>query len=147
VPEVREVTTAPDDPAGFPKAPLRRAPHGGPWFMDTLDVREGADGIRWFGIQRPVVAPLTPMAKVLGPADWTHGLARPPEPRLADPNIDLIVQLTRLPDGDWIGVRPSTRWARTGVGRGAGVLHDRLGEIGAVSMGVTLLPVEAPASA
>ncbi len=134
------------EPGRYEQPPRRNAPHGGPWFMDTLDVRDGGDGIRWFGIERPITSPATPMATVLGPADWTHGLGRPDSPKLADPNIDLVVQLTRRPEGHWIGVEPDTRWVASGRGRGRGLLYDEAGEIGAVSMGVTLLPFRAPAA-
>ncbi|MDA0350811.1 MAG: thioesterase family protein [Chloroflexi bacterium] len=133
------------DPARFGAAPERANPHeGGPWFMDTFDVRSGAEGIRWFGITRPLVTPAMPLAKVLGPADWAHGIGRPLQPKLADPNLDLNVQLTRQPDGGWIGVRAEARWTRSGVGRGGGTLFDRHGEIGAVSMGVVLTPFAVP---
>lgn len=123
------------------RRPRRRAPHGGHWFMDTMEARGPTDGIHWFRIRRPLVASLTPMARVLGPADWAHGLAAPPAPDLAFPNVDIALQLTRPPEAEWIGVRPSAHWSATGVGRGAGILYDRRGEIGGVSMGVALAPL------
>jgi hypothetical protein len=95
-----------------------------------------------------------PLARVLGPADWTHGIARPVQNVVADPNPNLAVQLFRPPQGAWIGVRPEARWRpEAGLGVGSGVLLDVNGEIGRVSMSVILVPfprtapVTAPGSA
>jgi hypothetical protein len=46
----------------------------------------------------------------LGPADWTHGIARPVQNAVADPNTNLTVQLFRQPKGAWVGGRAETRW-------------------------------------
>src|SRR5215469_12185075 len=73
------------------------------------------------------------------PADWTHGLARPLQDVLADPNPNLNVHLLRPPIGPWIGIRAATQWLpERGAGFGRGVLVDGVGEIGAVSMSVAL---------
>jgi hypothetical protein len=78
---------------------------------------------------------------VLGPADWTHGIARPIQNAVADPNPNLTVQLFRPPSGPWVGVRAQTRWRpAAGLGAGSGVLLDVHGEIGRVSMSVILVP-------
>lgn len=82
-----------------------------------------------------------PLACVLGPADWTHGIARPFQNVVADPNPNLTVQLFRPPAGEWVGVRAQTRWRpAAGIGTGSGVLLDVHGEIGRVSMSVILVP-------
>ncbi|HEX2891209.1 acyl-CoA thioesterase domain-containing protein, partial [Vineibacter terrae] len=132
------------DPARWP---LRRtaAPHGGPWFMDAMEVRQG-DGVAWFRLIAEVVDGAGPLARVLGPADWTHGIARPLSNVLADPNPNLTVHLFRPPRGDWIGVRPQARWVPSrGLGMGSGTLMDVEGEIGCVSMAVALMPLPRPA--
>lgn len=127
------------DPALLPLR-TRRAMHGGPWFMDAMEVRAG-DGILWFALKADVVAGAGALARVLGPADWTHGIARPVENAVADPNPNLTVQLFRAPEGAWIGVRATTQWAPArGVGLGRGTLFDVHGEIGCVSMAVALTP-------
>ena len=78
---------------------------------------------------------------MLGPADWTHGIARPFQNVVADPNPNLTVQLFRPPSGPWVGVRAETRWRPgAGLGAGSGVLLDIHGEIGRVSMSVILVP-------
>ena len=118
----------------------RRAPHGGPWFMDAMEARMG-HGIIWFRMKETIIEGAGAMASVVGPADWTHGLARPLQNVLADPNPNLNVQLLRPPIGPWIGIRAATEWLpERGAGFGRGVLVDGAGEIGAVSMSVALAP-------
>ena len=83
-----------------------------------------------------------PLSSVLGPADWTHGIARPFQNVVADPNPNLTVQLFR-PAGrsDGSAFAPQARWRPAGgLGVGSGVLLDIHGEIGRVSMSVILVP-------
>jgi hypothetical protein len=132
------------DPTRFPVR-TRRAAHGRPWFMDAMEAREG-DGIAWFRMNQAIIegaGPLSkvPLSAVLGPADWTHGIARPFRDVVADPNPNLTVQLFRRPEGEWVGIRAQARWRPAGgVGAGSGVLLDIHGEIGRVSMSVILVP-------
>jgi hypothetical protein len=127
------------DPLRFP---VRQAAHGKPWFMDAMEAREG-DGVAWFRLDHAIIdgaGPL-PLSSVLGPADWTHGIARPVQNVVADPNPNLTVQLFRPPSGPWVGVRAEARWRpAAGLGAGSGVLLDVVGEIGRVSMSVILVP-------
>ncbi len=130
------------DPTQFPVR-TRRAAQGGPWFMDAMEAREG-DGAAWFRMNHAVIdgagsLSKAPLSSVLGPADWTHGIARPFQDVVADPNPNLTVQLFRPPAGDWLGAQ--TRWRPAGgLGAGSGVLLDVHGEIGRVSMSVILVP-------
>jgi hypothetical protein len=118
----------------------RRAPHGGPWFMDAMEARAG-DGIVWFRMKDSIIEGAGAMAGVVGPADWTHGLARPLQGVLADPNPNLNVHLLRPPVGPWIGIQAATEWLpELGAGFGRGILVDGAGKIGAVSMSVALAP-------
>jgi len=127
------------DPTQFPVR-ARRAAHGRPWFMDAMEAREG-DGVAWFRLHHPIIAGAGPLSTVLGPADWTHGITRPFQDVVADPNPNLTVQLFRQPTGDWIGIRAQTRWRpAAGLGAASGVLLDVYGEIGRVSMSVILVP-------
>jgi hypothetical protein len=127
--------------------------HGRSWFMDAMEARVGGE-VAWFRMHHDVTTDAGPLARVLGPADWTHGIARPVQNVVADPNPNLAVQLFRPPQGAWIGVRPEARWRpEAGLGVGSGVLLDVNGEIGRVSMSVILVPfprtapVTAPGSA
>jgi len=127
------------DPTEFPVR-TRRAAHGAPWFMEAMEARMG-EGVAWFRMNRPVVDDAGPLSSVLGPADWTHGIARPVQNIAADPNPNLTVQLFRRPAGEWVGIRAQTRWRPAGgLGAGNGVLLDVQGEFGQVSMSVVLVP-------
>jgi hypothetical protein len=55
------------DPTGLPvRTP--RAGHGGPWFMDAMEARVGAD-VAWFRLSHRIVDRAGPLSSVLGPAD------------------------------------------------------------------------------
>jgi hypothetical protein len=134
------------DPMRFP---LRtgRAAHGRPWFMDAMEARAG-DDVAWFRLHQEIIEGAGPLSSVLGPADWTHGIARPFQNVVADPNPNLTVQLFRQPFGAWVGIRAQTRWQpAAGLGVGSGTLLDVRGEIGRVSMSVVLVPFPKPAAA
>ena len=129
------------DPTQFPLR-TRRAVHGKPWFMDAMEAREGC-GTAWFRLGHAIIdgGESLPLTSVLGPADWTHGINRPVQNVVADPNPNLTVQLFRPPSGRWVGVRAETRWrSEAGLGTGNGMLLDVHGEIGRVSMSVILVP-------
>jgi acyl-CoA thioesterase superfamily protein/acyl-Coa thioesterase superfamily protein len=134
------------DPTRFPvRTP--QAGHGRPWFMDAMEARVG-DDVAWFRLNHPIIDGAGPLSSVLGPADWTHGIARPFQNAVADPNPNLTVQLFRQPLGEWVGIRAQTRWqAAAGLGVGSGTLLDVRGEIGRVSMSVVLVPFPKPAAA
>lgn len=132
-------SSSPADPSSHPVT-HRAAPHGRPWFLDAMESRLG-DDVAWYRLKEMVIEGGGHLSRVLGPADWAHGIFRPVQGAVADPNPNLAVHLVRPPRGDWIGVRSRTHWEPTlGVGIGAGTLLDVEGEIGAVSMAVALTP-------
>ena len=134
------------DPLQFPLRTAKAA-HGRPWFMDAMEARAG-DGVAWFRLNHGIIEGAGPLSSVLGPADWTHGIARPVQNVVADPNPNLTVQLFRRPKGAWLGVRAQTRWEPvSGLGTGGGILLDLDGETGRVSMSVVLVPFPKPAPA
>jgi hypothetical protein len=134
------------DPRQFPLRTAKAA-HGRPWFMDAMEARAG-DGVAWFRLNHVIIEGAGPLSSVLGPADWTHGIARPVQNVVADPNPNLTVQLFRQPKGAWLGVRAQTRWQpASGLGTGGGILLDLDGEVGRVSMSVVLVPFPKPATA
>lgn len=123
-----------------PDCPLaqRAAPHGRPWFMDAMEVRMGSE-LAWFRMKLPLVVNAGALSHVMSIADWAHGIARPINNVVADPNPNLTVQLARPPNGEWIGVRAHAEWEPTrGVGFGGGLLYDVQRAIGSVSMAVAL---------
>ena len=140
--EVPEFTAPAGDAADPTRFPVRtrRAAHGRPWFMEAMEARAG-DGIAWFRMNQPIIDGAGSLSSVLGPADWTHGIARPFHDVVADPNPNLTVQLFRQPAGEWVGIHAEARWRPAGgIGAGSGVLLDINGEIGRVSMSVILVP-------
>jgi len=144
VPGFAEPVNAAADPTRFPIR-TRQAAHGRPWFMEAMEARAG-DGVAWFRMNQAIIDGAVslskmPLSSVLGPADWTHGIARPFQDVVADPNPNLTVQLFRQPEGGWIGIRAQAKWRPAGgMGAGSGVLLDIHGEIGRVSMSVILVP-------
>jgi len=125
-------------PGDLAPIPPKKAIHGAPWMMDNFVVRPSDTGVIWFNYLDEIVEGMTPMAGVLGPADWTHGIGRPSSPQLADPNINLNVILSRHPVGKFIGILPKTVWMPTGIGMGEGTLSDEEGDFGKVMMSVAL---------
>jgi hypothetical protein len=145
VPGFADEDGEPADPRRFPLRTAKAA-HGRPWFMDAMEARAG-DDTAWFRLHHPVIDGAGPLSSILGPADWTHGIARPFQNVLADPNPNLTVQLFRPPRGEWVGIRAQTRWQpASGGGVGSGTLLDVHGEIGRVSMSVVLVPFPKPAA-
>ena len=141
-----EAGSAPVDPTQYPARTLHLV-KGRQWFMDAMEARLG-DGVAWFRMNHEIIAGAGPLSSILGPADWTHGIARPAQNVVADPNPNLTVQLLRRPRGPWVGVRAEARWVpAAGLGGGSGALLDVDGEIGRVSMSVVLVPFPRPAMA
>jgi hypothetical protein len=129
------------DPTCFPARKVASF-HGRPWMMDAMEARAG-DGIAWFRQTVPMIAaaPAHTLSSVVGAADWAHGIARPLQNVLADPNPNLTVHLLRPRQGDWVGIRAHASWdTQRGLGIGGGAVLDVHGEIGSVSMAVALVP-------
>ena len=146
VPGLFEVRGAPVDPTQYPVRKLHIV-NGRQWFMDAMEARLG-DGIAWFRMNHEIIAGAGPLSSILGPADWTHGIGRPMQNVVADPNPNLTVQLFRRPRSAWVGVEAEARWRPSaGLGVGSGTLRDVDGEIGRVSMSVVLVPLPKPAMA
>ncbi|MFG1270468.1 thioesterase family protein [Xanthobacter versatilis] len=131
------------DPQGLPRRDVGVS-HGESWLLDVLDPRLAEDGGVWFRWTIPVVPMASAFLTAIAPADTLHGMARPglpgPAPVAGYPNTDLAIHFTREPRGEWIGVRPVTRWQKTGIGIGFGDLVDLDGTFGHAAMGVVLLP-------
>jgi hypothetical protein len=143
VPGFADRESEPIDPTKLPRRTIPSV-HGRPWFMDAMEARAG-DDVAWFRLTQAIVEGAGPLSQVLGPADWTHGLARPVQNVVADPNPNLTVQLYRQPLGQWLGIRAQARWQpAAGLGVGSGTLLDIGGEIGRVSMSVVLMPFPNP---
>lgn len=144
-PEIPQPPPAAIDPSKYPPRVIKSF-HGRPWMMDAMESRAG-DGIAWFRQTVTIIAGASPssLSAVLGPADWTHGIARPLQNAVADPNPNLTVHLLRMPRGGWVGISASCAWdTERGIGVGDGTILDVHGEIGNVSMAVALTPFPKP---
>jgi hypothetical protein len=86
------------------------------FFNKAINVVEG-EAISQF-VRAVMVAEATSLVTNLG----THGVGYI--------NGDLTVGLTRLPIGEWIGVRGDSHWSADGVAVGTATLFDRSGAFG-----------------
>ena len=106
----------------------------------------GANGEFWLRSITPVADSASPLARVCAHADWASG---PPRldtfasPKLAGfPNADLSVHLSRIPVGEWIGLRPRSHWFANGMGMTDTEILDVLGPIGRACHTLVLVPVK-----
>src|SRR5262245_32212748 len=147
-PPLTDTRTEAIDPTRYPLRKIASF-HGKPWMMDAMDARSG-DGVAWFRQHTPMLAdaPAKGLSSILGPADWAHGIMRPLQNVVADPNPNLTVHLLRPAETEWIGVRPDVSWQlERGFGVGGGTILDVRGEVGRVSMAVALVPFPKQATA
>lgn len=87
----------------------------------------------WLRMRQPLVAgaPATPLQRVLVTADVGNGVSAALDfRRYLFINVDLTVQLERLPAGEWICVDAVTLARPQGVGTAESVLLDAEGRIG-----------------
>jgi hypothetical protein len=87
----------------------------------------------WLRMRYPLVAgeEPTPLQRTLIAADIGNGISSALDFRhWVFINVDLTVQLERLPLGEWIGVDAVTRPQPSGIGSSDSVLGDREGRIG-----------------
>jgi hypothetical protein len=86
----------------------------------------------WFRLQVPAIAgqPLTSLQLAVAAADYPSGgthLIRSLK-RWMFMSMDLTVNFTRRPTGDWVGLEaPGSMLSELGVGIASAVVHDRLG--------------------
>lgn len=87
----------------------------------------------WLRMRQPLVAgeETTPLQRTLVVADVGNGVSASLDfRRFLFINVDLTVQLERMPAGEWICVDAVTRPQPTGVGSAESLLSDREGRIG-----------------
>ena len=114
-------------------------------FRDSVEMRR-RDGIVWLRSLKPVVEPLSPLARVCAHSDWASGLSRYDSyeaPRVGGfPNADLTVHLSREPRGDWVGLKPKSYWYGNGMGMTDTEILDIYGPLGRACHTLVLLPLE-----
>ena len=89
----------------------------------------------WFGLRIPVLVdrPLTGLPRVLAAADYTSGVMsrRLSMRQWTFASLDLTVNLTRRPEGEWVGVRADRAVVGyDGSAVSGSTLFDRSGDIG-----------------
>jgi Acyl-CoA thioesterase C-terminal domain/Acyl-CoA thioesterase N-terminal domain len=87
----------------------------------------------WLRMRQPLVAgeEPSPLQRALLVADVGNGVSASLDfRRFLFINVDLTVQLERMPEGEWIGIDAVTRPQESGVGSSDSVLFDRQGRIG-----------------
>lgn len=87
----------------------------------------------WLRMRRPLVAgeEPTPLQRVLIVADVGNGVSASLDfRRYLFINVDLTVQLERMPEGEWVCIDAITLPQSSGIGTAESVLSDRRGRIG-----------------
>ena len=92
----------------------------------------GVQKFAWARLFRPMVAghPLTPFARAAFAGDIISSLTHWGTAGLRYINADYTVAISRLPEGEYIGLAAQTHYGNDGVGTGAATLFDRIGPIG-----------------
>jgi len=117
-------------PAPESLPPFRHPENGLSWDMRRTE-REA-----WVRELRPFVGGemLTPFVRAALAADSANGTANSSEHGLGYINADLSMYLTRLPEGEWIGVEATGHGSDRGVAIGTTSLYDSTGRIGHVAL-------------
>jgi hypothetical protein len=90
-------------------------------------------GCAWLRMRQPLVGeePPTPLQRVLVAADVGNGISAALDfRRFVFVNVDLTVQLERLPEGEWVNVDAITLPRPTGNATAESTLSDERGRIG-----------------
>jgi hypothetical protein len=92
----------------------------------------GVQKFVWTRLFRPMVAghPLTPFARAAFVGDIISSLTHWGTAGLRYINADYAVAISRLPEGEYIGLAAQTYYGNDGVGTGAATLFDSTGPIG-----------------
>ena len=120
--------------------PVRKPLHDRPGFRDFIDIRypPGEDGdpgptTLWMRAPPIIAGEATSAFQSLCPlADCGNGISRNTE--LSDAtciNADLTIQVSRLPQSEWLAARSISFWEQNGVGLSHSLLFDTRGPIGA----------------
>lgn len=109
-------------------------------YHSAMEVRFVAGGFlepgpatAWLRMRRPLVAgeEPTPLQRTLVAADVGNGISAALDfRRFLFINVDLTVQLERMPKGEWIGVDAATLPRPKGLGTAESTLFDRDGRVG-----------------
>jgi hypothetical protein len=143
VPAAPEPLLAATDPADLKLLPKFTSLHGQPWHDDVLERAERDEEV-WYRSAARVTETASSFANTLPFADWSPAAARPDDwkkPAVRGlPNVEFSAHADRLPASGWIGMRPISRWWRSGSGYSSTPMSDLKGEFGRFSTTLILLP-------
>ena len=106
----------------------RRAGKGVVWMNNDLEMVEGQT--------------TSSFVHLLGMVDTANGIVPRAKPGdWACPNLDLHLDLLRLPLGKWLGLDTCQQYGSDGIGLTSSVLHDELGVFGRSEQILTLRPM------
>jgi hypothetical protein len=97
----------------------------------------------WMRLEVPVIAgeAATGVQRAAAAADYGNGgMAQLPYDQWSFKSVDLTVQLTREPVGEWIAIVCSPIAQASGVGMGDAELHDRAGRLGQSTSSLIIEP-------
>lgn len=164
---IRELDLPPDLPLGIPRGGSPpAAPEAGeevPFFPVAHEIGYHTavswrflDGGGWL-VPGPATAwirmdvPLvegedpTPMERVLVAADSASGIGCAVNPvEFSFHNVDLSVQLSRSPEGEWIALEAASTYSPTGTGISTARIYDRTGFVGQVTQTLLLSAATSP---
>ena len=99
---------------------------------DLSEWRHGGQKYAWVRDVKPLVdgEAVTPFVRAAMACDVTSSLTHSTASGLNYINADYTLTLSRLPDGEYIGLAALTHYSHAGVATGTATLFDRLGPIG-----------------
>jgi acyl-CoA thioesterase len=100
--------------------------------MDLSEWRDDGPKYAWVRDVKPLVTgePVTPFVRAAMAGDVTSSLTHSSASGLNFINADYTLTLSRLPDGEYIGLAALTHYSHAGVATGTAAIFDRLGPIG-----------------
>lgn len=115
-------------------------------YLSAVDVRDDRDArMVWVRPRQPLISASTPFGQTIAIADYATLFVTyldGERPKAGGwPNADISLHLSRLPEGDWIGVRPRSSWHPNGTGFTEAEIFDARGWIGRSGQSVALLPL------
>lgn len=100
-------------------------------------------GIAWLKNDLDMVTgqPTSAFVRLMGMVDTSNGVAARVDGReWVFPNVDLNINLLRMPQGEWLGLATQQQYGADGVGLTTSVLHDVQGVFGHSEQTLTLRP-------